>query len=111
MRREFPARIKAAAFERCKGICEQCTRRLFPGDIHYDHRTPDGSGGEPTFDNCNVLCKSCHAVKTAQRDIPDIAKGKRVHRAHIGARKARPSFATNRDQPFKKKITGEVVRR
>ena len=84
-RREFPAKIKVAAFERCNGACEGCTRRLFPGDIHYDHRIPDGSGGEPTLENCQVLCRSCHGIKTSTQDIPAIAKGKRVKRKHIGA--------------------------
>lgn len=85
MRREFPAKVKALAFERCHGACETCTRRLFPGDIHYDHRIADGIGGEPTLENCQVLCKSCHAIKTNKSDIPTIAKSKRVRRKHIGA--------------------------
>ncbi len=88
-RREFPAKVKATAFELAGGRCEHCTRKLGPGDVHYDHRTPDANGGEPVLNNCSVLCRSCHGSKTAHRDIPAIAKGKRIRQKHIGAR--RPS--------------------
>lgn len=85
-RREFPAKVKDAAFDRAKGACQQCTRPLSPGDIHYDHIIPDGSGGEPILTNCQVLCRSCHGTKT-RGDVRTIAKGKRIKRNHIGARK------------------------
>lgn len=84
-RREFPAKVKVMAFARCGGRCEQCTRHLMPHDIRYDHRIADGIGGEPTLDNCQVLCTSCHGAKTAKLDVPLIAKGKRIRRKHIGA--------------------------
>ncbi len=84
MRREFSPKIKLAAFERSGGHCESCTRKLYPGDINYDHEIPDGSGGEPTLENCRVLCRSCHSIKT-KLDVTEIAKGKRVRRRHVGA--------------------------
>ena len=93
-RREFPAKIKVAAFTRAKGRCECCTVEIRPGNgPEYDHRIPDALGGEPTLDNCEVLCRSCHGAKTATRDIPQIAKAKRVEAKHIGARpKARMPY-------------------
>lgn len=86
-RRNFPDKVKAAAFERAKGHCEKCTAKLFVGKIHYDHRIPDAMGGEPTLANCEVLCTSCHGVKTQRQDVPAIAKVKRIRAKHIGARK------------------------
>jgi 5-methylcytosine-specific restriction enzyme A len=86
-RQEFSAKIKVAAFERAKGHCQECTRKLSPGDIHYDHIIPCASGGDASLNNCAVLCRSCHAWKTTDRDIPAIAKGKRVRLRHIGARR------------------------
>lgn len=85
-RREFSTKIKLAAWQRSGGKCETCTRKLAPGDIHYDHVIPDGLGGEPTLDNCAVLCRSCHAVKTTTQDVPAIAKSKRVQARHAGAK-------------------------
>ena len=110
MRREFSNKVKGLAALRAKGHCECCTRKLLEGDFHYDHDIPDALDGEPTLENCRVLCRSCHKLKTSMEDIPRIAKSKRVYRRHVGIRK-RSSFACSKDSPFKKKLTGEVVRR
>lgn len=111
MRREFPKKVKQQRWEHCNGKCEgSCGRVLRTGHIHYDHDIPDAMGGEPTFENCRVLCTECHGAKTGQRDIPTIAKSNRVRDRHLGIRK-RSSFQTSRDGPFRKKLSGEVVRR
>lgn len=87
MRREFSAKVKVLAFKRAEGCCEDCGRKLFSGDIRYDHANPDALGGEPTLENCAVLCKSCHRAKTSEKDIPAIAKSNRIRRRHIGIKK------------------------
>jgi 5-methylcytosine-specific restriction endonuclease McrA len=110
MRHEFSAKTKANAALRANGHCEDCTRRLSAGDFHYDHIIPDAIGGEPTLENCAVLCTSCHKLKTGRVDAPRIAKTKRNYRKSKGIRK-RSSFACSRDGRFKKKINGEVVER
>lgn len=101
-RREFPAKVKRAAWQRSGGRCEVgrvahmphvgCGRELYIGDINYDHADPDGLTGEPVLENCVVLCRSCHSVKTTTHDVPAIARAKRRERAHIGIkqRKSRP---------------------
>jgi 5-methylcytosine-specific restriction protein A len=88
-RREFPDKVKVAAFQRADGRCEKCTAKLFVGKIHYDHRIPDAMGGEPTLSNCDVLCSACHGEKTTRIDVPAIAKVKRIRAKHLGA--AKPS--------------------
>lgn len=85
-RREFPAKVKVAAFERAKKRCENCTAPLFPGKFTYDHRIPDALGGEPTLENCQVICSACDGEKTYQFDIPAIAKNKRIRMAVAGAK-------------------------
>jgi 5-methylcytosine-specific restriction endonuclease McrA len=110
MRTEFSAKTKTAAALRANGQCEECTRRLMTGDFNYDHVIPDALGGEPTLDNCAVLCRSCHRTKTTKADVPRIAKANRNWRTARGIRK--PSqFACSRSSKFKKKISGEVVLR
>lgn len=96
-RREFPARVRVAAFERAGGICEhvdgdgfRCTTKLRPGDLFYDHIIPDGLGGEPTLDNCQCLCRSHHDPKTHLVDVPRIAKMKRQRVGYINAKPKRP---------------------
>lgn len=87
MRQEFPEKVKIAAFERAAGKCERCTSPLVGSNRpQYDHSTPDAVGGEPTLANCVVLCRSCHARKTSENDIPEIAKTKRIRSKHLNAK-------------------------
>lgn len=109
-RQEFPAKIKVAAFERAGGRCEECTAFLCAGKFDYDHRIPDALGGKPTLDNCVVTCRACHSEKTFKSDIPKIAKTRRIRKREAGIKK-RSSFLTSKDSPFKRKLSGEVVRR
>ncbi|HEY6009908.1 MAG TPA: HNH endonuclease signature motif containing protein [Nitrospirota bacterium] len=110
MRREFPGKVKARAFERAAGRCESCTAKLFPGNVHYDHVVPDALGGEPTLENCEALCKACHGTKTRTKDVPSIAKVKRIRLKNFGGGK-RSTFPCSRTSRFKQKIGGRVVLR
>jgi 5-methylcytosine-specific restriction protein A len=65
MRREFPARVKKAALKRAGGKCEGCSGSL-EKQFHFDHTLPDGLAGEPTLENCQVLCLPCHKAKTRE---------------------------------------------
>jgi 5-methylcytosine-specific restriction enzyme A len=98
MRREFSKQVRRDAFLRANGCCEGdgCGARLTIGKYAYDHRIPDGLGGEPTLENCQVLCASCHKIKTGQRDVPAIAKTKRIRDREIGIKKSRSIRAWRR---------------
>lgn len=108
MRREFSAKVLVAAFERAKDHCEGCGAFLFAGKFAYDHVIPDALGGEPTLSNCQVLCVACHGAKTAGADVPRIAKARRQHIKHIGAKKPSGWLAS---RLWKRKVNGEVVPR
>lgn len=90
MRKEFSAKTKLAAWQRCGGLCEMpgCGGKLRPGKFTYDHRIPDQMGGEPTLENCQIICHACDKPKTA-KDMGDIAKVKRINRREAGIRKPR----------------------
>ncbi len=90
MRREFSTKTKVAAFKRADGHCENCTAKLYVGKYHYDHEIADSLGGEPTLENCRVLCLNCHDEKTRTHDTPLAAKVKRIEQKHLGARPKRP---------------------
>ncbi len=110
MRREFSKRTKDLAADRANGHCESCGRQLLHrGDYHFDHTIPDGLTGEPTLENIQVLCKSCHRDKT-KKDVGVIAKAKRNRRKARGI-KDKSRFACSRDSRWKKKLTGEIVPR
>lgn len=89
MRREFPPKVRVAAFERANKRCEKCTAFLVPGRFTYDHRVADFMGGEPALENCQVICEACDKDKTYRQDIPAIAKTKRVIKRRAGVRKPR----------------------
>lgn len=119
-RKEFPAKVCAQAALRSGGICEAariphvlepCSVKLSTGNIFYEHINCDGLTGEPTLENCAVLCKACWLIKTRQYDLPVIAKAKRVERAHLGIRKrtSRPMPGSKRSG-VRKRMSGAVER-
>lgn len=75
-RKEFTKTIKRAAALRSEGRCENCGIKLAFGSFHYDHDLPDFLGGEPTLENCRVLCIACHKAKTRETDTPRIVKSR-----------------------------------
>lgn len=110
-RREFDKRVRAQAAERAKGHCERCATKLMAGSYHYDHITPDGLGGEPTLENCQVLCLTCHKGKTVSEDNPRMQKADRIRKKHVYGIRPKSRFPGSKDSPFKKRIDGSVVRR
>jgi 5-methylcytosine-specific restriction enzyme A len=83
MRREFSKPVKRDALKRADKKCEGCGA-LFGLKFHFDHDIADGLGGEPTLENCKVLCHPCHDEKTRKHDVPLIAKVKRISDKHNG---------------------------
>ena len=87
-RSEFPQSVRKAAFRRCCGKdgipkCEGCGNILRGGGIFYEHMVPDGLGGEPTLDNCEVRCTSCKKAKDKVDNII-MAKADRVLKKTYG---------------------------
>lgn len=97
-RREFPKAVKRDALKRAAKCCEEC-RVVFGHKFHFDHIIADGLGGEPTLENCAVLCHACHKEKTTKHDVPLIAKGKRISDKFNGIRTARQKIQS---APFRK---------
>lgn len=93
-RREFTKRVRLDAWDRCGGNCDKCTAKITAanGPPQYDHIVPDALGGEPTLENCQVLCRNCHGVKTSGEDVPRIAKAKRGHAKRINAQPRTRAF-------------------
>lgn len=108
MRREFPAKVKVAAYERSQGCCKGCGAVLHVGRFHYDHDIPDALGGEPVLSNCVVLCAPCHSAKTTGADVPRIAKTRRQRAAHIGAKTSKRPLPGSRASGIRKRMDGTV---
>lgn len=97
-RQEFSRKTRAAAYLRCKGLCEVCGARLKSGEAEYDHVLPCALGGKAEITNCSVKCRVCHTEKTAA-DIQRIRKADRQRDRANGA--IRPA-ATIKSQGFPK---------
>jgi hypothetical protein len=118
VRREFSAKTKRLAWERCNEQCEyirpdgtRCRAPLATGRFIYDHCDPDWYSKDNELENCSVICLPCNREKTA-KDQGDIAKSKRIIDKRIKARKpkGRPLMGT-KASGFKKKFNGTVERR
>lgn len=122
MRKEFPKSVKRFALKRSGGLCEGwgmsvgllgTTRCNFPFGVavQYDH-VDAIDNQNVSLENCQCLCVTCHAYKTAKIDIPKHAKTKRVFDKHNGikARNSRP-IPGSRNSPFKIRMNGTVERR
>ena len=117
-RKEFSAKTKAQAFQRCRGFCEgivdgiACYAILRPGRWHCDHIIADGLGGKAVLENAQCLCEPCHRDKTSENDVPKISKVKRIQRRASGILKNKSrSWGYGKKDKFKKTIDGRLVPR
>ncbi len=90
VRKEFSARTKRQAWERANGFCQSCYMPLDRGH-HYDHIDPDWFSKDYELQNCQVICRDCHSIKT-KRDIKNIAKSKRIINKRIKATTSKRGF-------------------
>lgn len=83
-RREFSRKIRKAAFDRAAGKCEKCKAALKLREGEVDHILPDALGGEAVLANSQVLCRICHAEKSAD-DLRRTRKADRQRDKATGA--------------------------
>jgi 5-methylcytosine-specific restriction protein A len=84
MRAEFSRKVRRQIIERASGRCEACEATLKPSEGEVDHILPCALGGEPTVANGRLICRVCHAEKTAN-DIRSIRKADRARDKATGA--------------------------
>jgi 5-methylcytosine-specific restriction enzyme A len=102
-----------------EGRCARCSERLKADAIIDEHLTPLDQGGSNDLANRALLCRPCAAKKTAA-DQSASARGRRI-RGETGQKRRRarrraglperPTFATNRDGAWKKKLDGTILPR
>ena len=109
---KVPPRVRVRIFERHHGHCYLSGQKINAGDKwELEHIIALCNGGEHRENNLGPALAAAHKVKT-KADVAEKSKVARVRRKHLGirARKGRP-LPGGRDSPFRKKISGEVVRR
>ena len=107
-RKEFSKATKARRFEHCEGLCEMCGAKLHVPQFDYHHACEDMLDGGNAFENCRVICKTCHKVQTKSR-APVLAKVKRVFEKHVGIKKATGWQKTYKGRPVTHKVGGGLV--
>lgn len=93
-------------------MCHLCSLKVVPGeDWDVSHDIPLEAGGKDDETNWFVAHRKCHRVHTSTVDMPLIAKVKRVHQRHIGAKQSRSPLPGGRNSKWKKKMDGTVIKR
>lgn len=106
----IPDRVKLRVFERAKGLCQKCTRKLYPRQWDCDHIVAIINGGENRERNLQALCiDPCHSGKTRE-DVKIKAVTYRKKKSNIGLRK-KSKFPGSKDSPWKRKLDGSWVKR
>lgn len=107
----IPPRVRLRVFERAKGRCEICDRKLGPADTwEADHTVALCNGGDNREGNLRVACSWCHASKT-KADVSIKSKSARVRARHLGVKKSSRPMPGSKASPWKRTFSGEVVRR
>jgi 5-methylcytosine-specific restriction endonuclease McrA len=93
VRQEFTTKTRREALERSGGFCEgtkadgtRCNANLWQKRRIFDHIIPCALGGTNDLSNAQVLCTTCDDIKTDKKDIPTIAKAKRISDKHQGVK-------------------------
>jgi 5-methylcytosine-specific restriction endonuclease McrA len=110
-----PDRVRMRVFIRNGGRCQcGCGIKIRPGDKwETDHATAVINGGPNRESNLRTLLDGReHHGKKTRKDVAQKATNYRVMKKHFGLKSRRhSSWSCGKDTPFKKKLTGEVVKR
>jgi len=58
------ARLRKAVRKAGGATCARCSFTYLPSAVDIDHIKPLSRGGEDVDDNVQVLCRTCHRIKT-----------------------------------------------
>lgn len=107
----IPPRVKLRVFEKYGGVCYLSGLKIGPGDKwDAEHVIAICNGGQNRESNLKPALRDKHPKKTA-RDVAEKAKVYAIRSKHLGIKKSKSRFQTNRDGKFKKRMDGSVVLR
>ena len=122
MSRIFTKPVKREALARSGRRCEatgptyglpdgqRCEADLGYG-VEFDHIILWANSRDSSLDNCLAVCPRCHRFKTSNHDTPKAAKTVRQRDKNSGIKADRKPMAGSKRSAWKKKLSGEVVKR
>lgn len=61
----FPEKMKRDVWNRQRGLCNYCELGLtYNGGCEMDHAVPKSWGGKDIIENAQLLCGTCHGIKS-----------------------------------------------
>lgn len=69
VRRKWATHVTELLWTRQRGRCNMCREELVRNDVEKDHVVPLCCGGDDAVSNLQILCGSCHNIKTAEDRI------------------------------------------
>lgn len=109
----IPPRVKARIALAQDGVCNcGCGVKLGQAGerIDFDHIQALILGGENRESNLQALRYRCHKTKTSQ-DVKQKSKEARVRNKHNGFTQPKAKIQGSKGTPFKKKVSGEIIKR
>ena len=92
---KIPGDVKLRIWNRAKGFCEICTRKILAGEPkHFDHVKPLADGGRHAEKNLQIACVSCHTTKTAG-EATERAKVRAVAKSVLGLKRPKQKIPSN----------------
>lgn len=85
------------------------TARELCAYVNFDHIVPHAIGGTMKPQNLQPLPRAEHKEKTAKIDVPRIAKGKRLEKAHIAHKAVMEAKAGRGPAPARKAPKGRPM--
>lgn len=100
-----PLRVRLRVFERERGLCHRCRRKISASDKWtLEHVVALANGGRNAEENLACTCEWCLPIKNAQ-DVAIKAKGARIRARHTGAAARRPTLQSRGFSPAPKQNT------
>lgn len=106
-----PQRVRLRVLYRFELKCAHCKRFILPG-VRWvcDHIIALINGGENRENNLQPLCGWCAPKKDAE-DVAEKSATYASRSRHLGVAKSKHPMPCGRNSPYKKTMSGMVVRR
>lgn len=107
---KIPPRVRLRVWERDRGSCRNCNRKIGAGDKWgLDHDMPLILGGEHRESNLRVLCDWCHYAKSTL-EVAVKSKVYRIRAKHTGIKRKKNLLPGSKGSGIRRRMSGQVWR-